>query len=318
MSAPEFAPAGVIAPGKVFRDQEGKVAQLHGVGIQQFGDTFYAWGEDKTNGDRFTGVACYSSTDLATWTFLGHALAADENIEDLGPDRIIERPKVLQAPDGRYVMFLHVESGDYSYARLGWAVADRPEGPYTYLRSERPLGNISRDIGVFQDEDGTGYVLSEDREHGLHIYRLSADHLAVEEIVSTTLAPPSDHPLGSHGLESPAVVKHEGLYYLFGSELTGWDTNDNQYATATSLAGPWSEWNGFAPAGSCTFDSQTSVVVPVRGTETTSFVYVGDRWIREDLFHSAPVWLPLTLKDGVAELQWHEQWTVDTVTGVVS
>jgi Glycosyl hydrolases family 43 len=318
MSDPVYAPSGRIAPGKLFRDQFGAVAQLHGVGIRQFGDRFYAWGEDKSRGDLFSGVACYSSTDLATWTFHGHALTADTSIPDLGPDRIIERPKVLQAPDGRYVMFLHVESKDYSYARLGWAVSDRPEGPYTYLRSERPLGNISRDIGVFQDEDGTGYVLSEDREHGLHIYRLSEDYLEVVEIVSTTLAPPSDHPAGRHGYESPTVVRYEGLYYLFGSDLTGWDTNDNQYATASSLAGPWSEWQAFAPAGSATFDSQISVVVPVHGTEQTSHVYVGDRWIEKDLFHSAPVWLPLHLGQGRAVLEWRDEWSIDTVTGVVS
>lgn len=264
MSVPEFAPVGVIAPGKLFRDESGAVAQLHGVGIQRFGDRYYAWGEDKTRGALFTGVACYSSTDLATWISHGHALSADENVPDLGPERIIERPKVLQTPDGGYVMFLHIESDDYSYARLGWAVAGRPEGPYTYLRSERPLGNISRDIGVFQDEDGTGYVLSEDRENGLHIYRLSEDYLQVVEIVSTTLTPPSDHPAGPHGYESPTMVKHEGHYYLFGSELTSWDTNDNQYASATSLAGPWSEWRDFAPVGSATYNSQTSVVVPAQ------------------------------------------------------
>lgn len=318
MSVPEFAAAGTISPGKLFRDDMGAVAQLHGVGIQRFGDRFYAWGEDKTRGPLFTGVTCYSSADLASWTSHGQALAANEGISDLGLSRIIERPKALRAPDGRYVMFLHVESEDYSYARLGWAVADRPEGPYTYLRSERPLGNISRDIGVFQEGDGTGYLLSEDREHGLHIYRLSEDYLEVVEIVSTTLAPPSDHAAGPHGYESPTVVKHDGLYYLFGSDLTGWSTNDNKYATASSLAGPWSEWRDFAPVGSATFDSQISVIVPVHGTEETSFVYVGDRWIQDDLFHSTPVWLPLHLTDGRAVLEWRDEWSIDTSRGVIS
>jgi hypothetical protein len=313
-----FAPRGVVAPGRLFEDDGGRVAQLHGVGIQQYGDRFYAWGEDKTNGGTFGGVACYSSPDLATWTWHGHALPVMPDVPDLAPGRVVERPKVLRNADGTYVMLLHVDSADYADARVGWAVADRPEGPYTYLRSERPLGNVSRDIGVFVDDDGTGYLLSEDRANGLHVYRLADDYLSVSEIVSTTLAPPSDHPAGPHGYESPTMIKAEGLYYLFGSDLTGWSTNDNKYATAPSPAGPWSEWRDFAPPGSATYDSQVSVVVPVRGTETTSYVYVGDRWNKDDLFGSAPVWLPMHVSGGEARLEWRNAWTIDTTTGVIS
>ena len=312
------APHGTIAPGKLFVDQNGAVAQLHGVGIQHFDGLFYAWGEDKSAGPTFTGVACYSSPDLATWTSHGHALTADPAVSDIAPGRVVERPKVLRRADGTYVMLLHIESPDYSYARLGWAVSDRPEGPYRYLRSERPLDNLSRDIGVFQDDDGTAYVLSEDRANGLRIYRLSDDLLHVEEIVSTTLTKPGEHPAGPHGYESPALVKAGGLYYLVGSDLTGWSTNDNQVATATSLAGPWSDWAGIAPPGTATYDSQTSVIVTVRGTQTTSHVYVGDRWIKDDLAHSAPVWLPMEIGDGNARLLWRDSWAIDPVTGIVA
>lgn len=316
---PGTAPRGTVVPGRLFVDDRGEMAQLHGIGIVRLADgLFWAWGEDKRNGAAFGGVACYSSPDLATWTWRGHALAVDPDVPDLAPGRIIERPKVIPRSDGTYVMLLHVESPDYSDARVGWAVADRPEGPYTYLRSERPLGNLSRDIGVFVDDDGAGYLLSEDREHGLHVYRLSADYLAVEELVSTTLAKPGDHPAGEHGYESPTIAKVDGLYYLVGSDLTGWSTNDNQYATATSLAGPWSEWRDVAPPGSATYDSQTSVVLSIVGPETTSHVYLGDRWRRDDLAHSAPVWLPMTIGDGEARIEWCESWTLDPVTGVVT
>ncbi|MFI9488523.1 family 43 glycosylhydrolase [Promicromonospora sp. NPDC052451] len=318
MTLPSHAPRGVVEPGRLFVDQHGAVAQLHGVGIQRYDGVFWAWGEDKTHGGTFGGVACYSSPDLATWTSHGHALAVDETVPDLAPGRVVERPKVLRNPAGTYVMLLHVESADYSLARVGWAVADRPQGPYTYVRSERPLGNLSRDIGVFDDDDGTGYLLSEDRDHGLHVYRLSPDYLAVEEIVSTTLTRPGDHPVGPHGYESPTMIKADGLYYLFGSDLTGWSTNDNQYATATSPSGPWSQWRDVAPPGSATYDSQVSVVVPVRGSETTSYVYAGDRWDSRDLYHSAPVWLPVQVQDGRAELVWRDRWTLDPVTGEIA
>jgi Glycosyl hydrolases family 43. len=292
-----------IRPGTVFIDDAGEVAQLHGVGIQRFGDRYYSWGEDKRAGSLFTAVACYSSSDLAEWRFEGNSLVEGDG--ELGPDRIIERPKVLRRPDGAYVMFLHVDTADYRFARVGYAIGDNPVGPFRYVGSERPLGNVSRDIGVYQ-EGGVGYLLSEDRKNGLHIYRLAPDHLSVEAIVTTTLKDDL-----SHGYESPAMVRHDGLYYLFGSDLTGWSTNDNKVATATDLSGPWSSWADIAHQGSATFDSQVSVVVPVGDGARPAFVYVGDRWLKDDLSNSPAVWLPMELSGGRARIGWVDEWRLE-------
>ncbi|MEA5455229.1 family 43 glycosylhydrolase [Sinomonas sp. JGH33] len=286
-----------IRPGTAFVDDRGRIAQLHGIGLARVGELWYAWGEDKAAGGTFTAVACYSSGDLVSWRFEGNALTAEGG--DIGGDRVIERPKVLQRPDGAWVMLLHVDSADYSFARVGYAIADGPAGPFRYLHSERPLGNISRDIGVYQ-EDGVGYLLSEDRDNGLHIYRLRPDYLGVEEVVATLRQ--ENNP--AIGYESPTLVRSGGLYYLFGSDLTGWSTNDNMFTTASSLKGPWAPWRPFAPVGSATFDSQVSVVVPVGA----GHLYVGDRWQREALDASPAVWLPITLADGEAVLDWRDEW----------
>jgi len=289
----------MIRPGSEILDDRGRVAQLHGIGVQRVGARWFAWGEDKTAGSTFTAVACYSTDDFAEWRFEGTALEAGKG--DLAGDRIIERPKALERPDGVWVMFLHVESADYSYARVGYAIAERPEGPYRYIGSERPLGNLSRDIGVFQ-EDGVGYLLSEDRENGLHIYRLRDDYLAVESVV-VTLRQQRNPEIG---YESPTLVKTNGRYHLFGSDLTGWDLNDNMHASATALEGPWTEWAPFAPVGSRTFDTQVSVVVPVGD----GFVCIGDRWRPDDLFHSRTLALPLAIEDETAMLLWRGEWTI--------
>lgn len=288
-----------ITPGAVFVDDRGRTAQLHGIGLQRVGDRWLAWGEDKTAGDRFTAVACYSSPDLATWTFEGDALVVGDG--DIGPDRIVERPKVLRRPDGRWVMFLHLDTGDYAYARLGYAISDRPEGPYEYVGSERPLGNVSRDIGVYQ-EAGIGYLLSEDRENGLHIYRLREDYLAVESVVATLRQEANP----AIGYESPTLVRRDGRYWLFGSDLTGWSMNDNMYTSAETLAGPWESWLPIAPLGTRTYESQVSVVAPVGD----DFVYIGDRWDPRRLAESGAVWLPLRIADGRVQLEWRDHWSI--------
>ena len=82
---------------------------------------------------------------------------------DTGPNRVIERPKIMHnKKTGKYLLWMHIDSSDYSDARIGVAIGDTVCGKYTYLRSERPLGFQSRDSGVFVDDDGKGYLLTED------------------------------------------------------------------------------------------------------------------------------------------------------------
>ena len=284
-------------------DDHGQVAQLHGLGIQCFGGTYYAYGENKANGNRFQGVACYTSDDLAHWRSEGIVLGVRES-GLLAADTIAERPKVLRCPStGEYVMYIHTERGDYNYAHIGVAVADNPLGPFRFLFSMQPFGNISRDIGVFQDEDGAGYLISEDREHGTHIYRLSGDYHSVVEDVACERGTNYEY-----GYESPTIIRHEGLYYWFGSQLTGWNCNDNMFATATDLHGPWSEWKPFTPLGSKTFESQCNLVMPLPDGQ---FLYIGDRWNHDDLGNSPTLWLPIRIGGGEAMLEWHDEWTYE-------
>ncbi len=127
-------------------------------------------GEDKSAGSTFTAVACYSSTDLVRWTRQSNALSRQSNAlsrqssGDLAAGRIVERPKVIfNSTTGRYVMWVHIDSTSYTDQRAGVAVSDTPCGPYTYLGSTRPLGHPSRDLGLFKDDDGTAYLVHEDR-----------------------------------------------------------------------------------------------------------------------------------------------------------
>lgn len=120
-------------------------------------------GEEKTDGSAFQAVNCYSSTDLGVWNFERVILARTDEEGDLGPNRVIERPKVIRNDKtGQYVMWLHIDSPDYRDARTGVATSSTVCGEYEYRGSFRPLGFQSRDMGLFKDDDGTGYLLTED------------------------------------------------------------------------------------------------------------------------------------------------------------
>ncbi|MET8849896.1 RICIN domain-containing protein [Amycolatopsis sp. NPDC004625] len=308
---PAHAATNTFTLGAVRTDTEGHALQLHGLGIVKAGDTWYGFGEDKTGqttaNTSFQDIPCYTSTDLANWTHQGIALAK-QGSGDLGPNRIVERPKVLyNATTRQYVMYLHIDNTSYSEQRVGVATSPTPCGPYTYRGSFQPLGNQSRDIGLYQDTDGSAYLLSENAGRSLRVYRLSADYLSVASAVATL-----------PNYESPAVIKVGGTYYLLASHLTGWATNDNVYATATSLAGPWSPFRNFAATGTNTYNSQTANIITVQGSSATTYIYAGDRWTGNAMGTSPLIWLPLTIRGTTVNLGQYPSWNLDAAAGTWS
>jgi hypothetical protein len=182
--AAEAATATVV-PGTMWTDTAGNRLQAHGAGILRVGSTYYMVGEDKVAGSTFTAVACYSSTDLVHWTRQANALSRQAS-GDLGPGRIVERPKVIyNSTTGKYVLWTHIDNTSYSDQRAGVAISDTPCGPYTYLGATRPLGHPSRDLGLFKDDDGIGYLIHEDPAAGMRIERLSADYTSAQSTVAT-------------------------------------------------------------------------------------------------------------------------------------
>ena len=133
----------VIRSGEIWPDTDGKHINAHGGGILQFGDTYYWFGEHKSDhtSDALVGVTSYASKDLVNWRNCGVALSVtDQKGHDIERGCILERPKVIyNAKTGKFCMWFHLElkGRGYNAARFGVAVADRPEGPYEFLYSGR-------------------------------------------------------------------------------------------------------------------------------------------------------------------------------------
>jgi beta-xylosidase len=298
----------VIKPGEVWPDANDEHVQAHGGGIIKLSDTYYWFGEDRLQRDDRTNryVGCYSSKDLAHWTLRRQIrFAPPEDVAGRG--FVLERPKVYyNAKTKKFVMYMHLDDGNYKLARVGVATCDTVDGDYRFVKSFRPLDCESRDIGQFIDDDGSAYLIFEDRPaRGFHIARLSEDFLTVEKDMSLIRAP----------LEGGAVVHYKDLYYVVGSALTGWSPNANKYATAKSLEGPWSEFQDIAPPQTKTYGSQSTMMLKVVGSKATTVIFMGDIWKPRTQWDSRYLWMPLEIGDGKLWLPEPKEWTLDAETG---
>lgn len=293
-----------VTNGVQWLDTNGKAINAHGGGFLKVGNYTYWVGENRHDD---VLVSCYRSTDLINWEFRGDLLTRTSNPELLHAN--IERPKVIyNQKTKQFVMWMHYElSRDYSYARAAVATSSDIETPFTYLKSFRPFGNMSRDCTLYKDDDGTAYFLSAAREnYDMMLYKLSDDYLDAK-VQMATLWP------GGHR-EAPALAKRGEYYFLMTSGCTGWAPNQAKFAFSKSMKGPWSALQEIG--NSNTFNTQSTYILPIQGNNTTSYLYVGDRWDGKQYFNSKNIFLPLTfLNDSTMELKWVKELAPNLLTG---
>ena len=206
-----------IRSGELWPDDEGNHINAHGGGVLKYGDTYYWYGEHKAEhtSSALVGVTCYSSKDLLHWHNCGVALSVtDERGHDLERGCILERPKVIyNNVTKKFCMWFHLELKGMGYdaARYGVAVADRPEGPFKFLYSQRA------DAGTWPVEFGEKELAVVDT--------LSADHFRQEwtpawlKAVGEGLIVKRDFPTGQMSRDMTLYVDDDGrAYHIFSSE----------------------------------------------------------------------------------------------------
>jgi len=251
-----------------------------------------------------SGISCYSSTDLLHWKFEGVALAPDkkDSNSDIHYTKVIERPKVIYNDHTKkFVMWMHIDKDDYGYAHAGVAVSDRPAGPYHFLGSMQPNGQMSRDMTLFKDDDGRAYhIYSSESNQTMHICLLTDDYLKPTSTYKRILV--------NGNREAPALFKHDGKYYLITSLCTGWDPNKALYAMADSVLGDWKQIDNpcTGPDADMTYHAQSTYVLPLAGND---YIFMADRWNKTDLENSRYVWLPMKFTGGKPVIQWKDEWS---------
>jgi hypothetical protein len=302
--------ANSFRPGSIPLDTDGKPINAHWASMLNYRGVYYWFGE-KMEGATvdqhvpLTGVACYSSRDLYHWKNEGVVLPAVTNdpSSDLALGKYQERAKVIyNRKTKKFVMWLHVDSKDYSYARAGVAVSDRPTGPYKYLGSMRPNGSEVRDMTLFQDEDGKAYlVYASEQNRTMHIDQLTADYLKPNGVSTRVFI--------DQFREAPAVFRLGGRYFLLNSKCADWRPSAALYAVAPSMMGPWTVMGNPAigPDAEITFNSQSTYILPVAG-RPGAFIFMADRWNSNDLVDSRSIWLPISVEGDKVEIKWRDQW----------
>ena len=317
-----------IRSGELWPDISGRHINAHGGGILKYGDTYYWFGEHKADhtSDALVGVMCYASKDLLHWSNRGVALSVrDERGSDIERGCILERPKVIYNElTKKFCMWFHLElkGKGYDAARYGVAVADRPEGPYKFLYSQRadagtwpvegsPMdadeflkrdfatGQMSRDMTLYVDDDGKAYhIFSSEENMTLHIAELTGDYLHHTGRY-TRMAPGGQN-------EAPAIFKHEGTYWMITSGCTGWAPNEARMFSAPSIWGPWTQHPNpcVGPNAEKTFGGQSTFVLPVDGR----YIFMADIWRPQHPSDARYIWLPIEFENGKPVIRWCDEW----------
>lgn len=227
--------------GQIWQDVDGKDIQAHGGCILQYRDRFYWYGENKgapncpgRNRVDVIGISCYSSGNLVDWKYEGIVLKAEPDPESpLHFSKVVERPKVLyNEKTNRFVMWMHLDSPDYSFSGVGIAAAEQPTGPFRLIRTTHPNRQESRDMTLYRDEDGAAYLIhAKDWNKTMNIARLNEAYTDLDGTYVSVMA--------DQEREAPALCKHGGLYYMVTSGCTGWAPNSALYAVSPHIMGHW-------------------------------------------------------------------------------
>jgi len=323
-------------PGKTWVDTDGKTIEAHGGGILLEGDTYYWYGENHELGlGNKTGISCYSSKDLYNWKNEGVVLPKERIPAQFRDSGVCERPKVLfNEKTGKYVMWMHLDHTFYTVGLAGVAVSDSPTGKFQFLGSQRPiaydygyptvdrvagfpsqekeLGNTYRDMALFKDDDGKAYLFYCSEELAT-MYCVQLNEAYTDIVRPIIKGKTWERLLVDKFREAPAPFKHNGKYFLLSSGTSGWDPNPAQIAVSDQVFGPWKTIGDpcIGEKVETTFDSQSTYVFPAPGKPIGSFIYMGDRWVGEELEKSTYVWLPFKMNAfGGMKMAFLEKWNL--------
>lgn len=255
----------------------------------------------------FIAVNHYTSKDLKNWHKEKPAFD-NQTFKEFPAGKWAGRPAVLWNPNTKlYIMVIERNNPNGKRNAYVFLTANSLAGPWTY-HLEKDLYTLPDGDGVQQTMGGLGAFADGNTAYLCYTFDIQPDGSAKpftnkkQGIIK--LAPDFMTPLspvsGSYiefdnthtqTQEANRIFKRGNTYYHFASRTLGWKSSTTQYRTANEITGKWvgnnreGSWSARAqvattPISATTFDTQNSYIIPIQGTETTTYMYIGDRWSR--------------------------------------
>ncbi|WP_316807765.1 family 43 glycosylhydrolase [Pedobacter agri] len=261
----------------------------------------------------FESVTCYSSTDLTNWASEGDVLTKTE-ISRV-PKTWVGRLGVAYIKElKKYAMF--VQHGN----QVLITTADTPVGPFTWhqrINMEPIIGTSNTgDQTIFTDEDtGKSYLVY---SYGRGRNKIYVSEIGVKDGKVNLLD--CTEIFKGESREGNCMFKYKGKYYMYASNIYGWDGSLAYYLVADDVRGPYLPTNKMLVTDGSENDyahvSQTGFFVNVKGTETETVIFCGDRWsdfAGNGLGYNQ--WCPMSFNGSTPYFNSLHSWNLDAKTG---
>jgi hypothetical protein len=261
----------------------------------------------------FEAVTCYSSTDLVNWTFENNVLTKDKAnptgkswVGRLGVCYIKELKK--------YAMFVQHES------EVLITLADSPTGEFVWhqkINMEKMIGTSNTgDQTVFTDEDtGKSYLIY---SYGRGRNKIYVSEIGMKEGKVNLLD--CTEIFKGESREGNCMFKYNNKYYMFASNIYGWDGSFAYYLVADDIRGPYLPTNEMLVMNGAAEDfahiSQTGFFFSVKGSKQETIVFCGDRWADfagNGLGYNQ--WCPVSFDGKTPYFNSLSSWNLDAKTG---
>ncbi|WP_294185821.1 family 43 glycosylhydrolase [uncultured Sphingobacterium sp.] len=157
-----------------------------------------------------------------------------------------------------------------------------PNGPFKWHQRIDMTGMIGTsntgDQTVFTDEDtGKSYLVY---SYGKGRNKIYISQIGVKDGKVGLLD--CNMVFKGEGREGNCMFKHNGKYYLFASNLYGWDSSFAYYLVSDHIYGPYTPTHEMLIMEGSEDDyahvTQTGFFVTLKGTKKQTVIYCGDRW----------------------------------------
>jgi len=234
---------------------QGDITPIHDPTIIRQGNTYYVFATNRFNGKL---VPIFCSPDLQQWKFCGNVFDAvpEWALKQIPGARGIWAPDISYA-EGEYRLYfavstfgsnqstiglitnktLDAQSRDYRWIDQGAVISSRKDDDFNAI-----------DPNYVEDKDGNAWLAFGSFWSGIKLRRLDRKTGKLSQTDTKLYSIASRRSLNPPAIEAPAIIRHDGYYYLFVSVDLCCRGKDSTYkivvGRAQKITGPYIDREG--------------------------------------------------------------------------